>query len=109
MSLSPASWRALQQDLLLLLQSTNNINTNIQDLSHNIRRSQSQPLRQTDISNSLRFVDLNPNQVLSWRSILDIVTRVIRECSGVSCLEVDRASVLVADEYCCLSLAAVEV
>lgn len=71
----------MDNDLLLLFQPLNNINRNLKDISHDIRRRESQPLGERHIGYTISLVDFNEGQVLSLRSVLDVVA-----CTYVSLL-----------------------
>ena len=57
-------------------------------------------LCKTDISDPIRFVNLDPDKVLGWACVLNIVSRVIWEYSGVPSGKVEGACVGPAEEDC---------
>jgi hypothetical protein len=63
----------MNNDLLVLLQPLDNVNGNLQHISHDIRRSKCQPLRQRNIGNTICLVDLDESQILCGRSVLDVM------------------------------------
>lgn len=106
----------LDKDLLVLLELFNKLNRDLKCLCDNIWRCKSKPLCQGNISNVVRLVDLNPDQIFSLGCVLDImssllvsilnelrvaiehVPRIIREHGGVTSSEVERSSIGVTNE-----------
>ena len=84
--------------LLLLLQTFNHILTDLQRTGHDIARCEGEPLRQTDINNSITLIQLDPDQCLILAGILDIVTAVIREDGSITSTELESPSVCTAQE-----------
>jgi hypothetical protein len=60
------------QDLLLLLQALSKVQGNIEDLSDDICGGKSEPLRERNVGDTIRLVDLNPDQVLV-ASVFDVM------------------------------------
>lgn len=93
---------------LILLQGTRKVDWHLEHIGNNVSRCQRKPLGQGDIRNSVRLVDLDPDQVLV-ADVLNIVARVVGEDSSVARLEVDGPGIAVAGEDGGLGLASVEV
>jgi|TARA_R110002003_G_scaffold235_18_gene17082 hypothetical protein len=63
----------MNNDLLLLLEALDNVNRNLENVCYDISRRESKPLSQRDISDALRFVDLNEGQILGLGGVLNVV------------------------------------
>lgn len=114
--------------LLLLLQPSHDIDGDIQRLRYQRRRREGQPLSKRDVGDAVGLEDLDPHKLLSlgrvpacdgqrlrgsrpgrWVCLLDVMARVIWENGTVTRCEVECSSLLVAHEDCCASLALSEV
>ncbi len=78
--ISPSRWFSpkrclLQQDLLGLLQLLDEAEGHVEHLRHNIGGCQSQPLSQGDVGDAVRLVNLDPDEVLGLRGVLNVVAR----------------------------------
>lgn len=62
------------QNLFLLLQLIHDRYRYIERSSHNVGRSQSKPLGQANIGHVITFVEFNPDQLISFRCVLDVVS-----------------------------------
>lgn len=98
----------LDQKLLLLLEIIHNADRDLERAGNDIRRRESQPLSETDVSHPVRLVDLDPDQVRGPR-VSDVVARVVWEDSGVAGREVECARCGSADENGGLGVTLVEV
>lgn len=99
----------MDQDLLILLQMLNNVNWKLGYVRDDIRRGQSQHLRERDISYTICLVDFDVSQVLRLRGFLDVVRSVVRENGSITRSKVECPRVTVTDERCCTSMSFVEV
>jgi hypothetical protein len=63
----------MNNDLLLFLQALDYVDRNLKHICDNVRRRKSQPLRQRDIGNTLRLIDLDEGQILRLRRVLNVV------------------------------------
>jgi len=89
---------SLNENLLLLLQRLDKVHRHVQSLGSHLGGRQSEPLRQRNIGDSVRFVDLNPDQVLILGGILDVVPRVVGENGRVAWGKVECPGVAIAGE-----------
>ena len=96
------------QHLLPLLEILHHAQRQIEHLTHNITRRERQPLRQTNIRDPVRLIQLDPDEIRRPR-VLNIVAAVVREHRRVARLEVERARVAVADEDGRAGVASMEV
>lgn len=71
---SMTNLRLCDQDLLLLLQALGKLKWDVENLGNNVCRSEREPLRERDVGDAVRLVDLNPDEVFV-ASILDVVSR----------------------------------
>jgi hypothetical protein len=60
--------------LFLLLDLLNDADINLQDIGNGISRSQGKPLSKRDIGDAIALVEFNPNKLLGFRGVLNIVT-----------------------------------
>lgn len=63
----------LDQNLLLLLDRLGHIQRNLEDTGDNVGGSQSQPLRERNVLDSVTVVDLDPHQVFRGGCVLNVV------------------------------------
>ena len=71
----------LDQDLLLFLELVDKLNGDLENLGYNLGWCESKPLRQWDVRDAVRFVDLDPDEVL--------VTCVLNVMAELNMLVVD--------------------
>ena len=83
--------RSLNNQLLLRPQLAHNIRADIQCLCHDMRWCQSEPLRQADIDNAIRLVELDPYERFVLARVLDVMAGVVWEDGGVPSAEVEGA------------------
>lgn len=116
----------LDQNLLLLLDRLGHVQWNLEDTGDNVCGSQSQPLRERNVLDSVTLVDLDPHQVFRGRGVLNVVTydymseavwrvqvikhtTVVREQGRIAGREIKRPGVGVADKNRGLALSLVKV
>lgn len=63
-----------EKHLLLLLELVDKADGNLQGLGYDVGRGQRQPLGQRDVGDTVRLVDLNPDEVFGLGRVLDVVT-----------------------------------
>jgi hypothetical protein len=64
---------ALDKNLLFLLDLLNDTDVDLENVGNSISGSQSKPLSKRNISDTVTLVELDPNQLLGLRSVLDVV------------------------------------
>lgn len=74
----------LNQDLLLLLDLLGKLQRDLESLGHDIRRRECEPLRQADVGDTLRLVDLDPDEILVLGGVLNVVSITPISCELVS-------------------------
>lgn len=65
---------ALNEKLLLLLDILHNFDVNLQNVGNSVGWGQCKPLGQRNISNPVAFVELDPDKLLGFGGVFDIVT-----------------------------------
>lgn len=69
----PTLWYSGKQNLLLLLELLSNFEGNLESLGNEISRGKGKPLGQRDVGDAVRLVNLDPDKILSLRSVLNVV------------------------------------
>jgi hypothetical protein len=70
----PPNVSSLDKNLLILLQLLNKADVDLESLRNNVGGRQSKPLSQWNILDPVGLVYLNPDEVLSSRRILDVMS-----------------------------------
>lgn len=116
----------LNKELLLPLDLLDKVDWDLERLCSNLGRCKCQPLRQGNVGNAIGLVDFDPDEVLSFGSVLNVVTtmcqlyvrhitpqgslpRVVREHGRVAGRKVKSTGRAAANEHCGLGTARVEV
>lgn len=62
------------EDLLVLLELLDKLNGHLERLRHEVRGRQRKPLGERDVGDSVRLVDLDPDEVLVLGRVLNVVS-----------------------------------
>ena len=81
-----------QNQLLLLLQTLDSFDRNVECLGDDTRRRQRKPLSEGNVNHTITLVELDPDQSFVGRSVLHVVPSVVGEHCRVACGEVECTS-----------------